>query len=461
VQRILSIARLTWKSAFRYRLFWIMAVLLLLSVVGLPALLKDDGTAQGLTQILLTYSLSSITALLAFFTLWLGCGTLAKDVEECQMQMVAVKPIARWQVWLGKWAGIMGLNFGLLLISGGAVYALLMWRASHLPPAQQEVLRREVLVARGSVKPPEPDLQPEIQNAIKARMAAVRGNLSDGDKMEIARQTVAAVIASNEVVAPAESREWKLDLGRAADYVRGKPMQLRVKFHTSSYSEDQTYDTFWRIGPPESQNSLLVQQTLPADSYQEFDIPSEEVAADGTLSIGFLNRNDLPILFPTADAMEVFYRESSFGINFCRGLIIIFCWLGFLAAIGLAMASFLSFPVAAFASLGVLIMALSSGTLKSVVDNGTVAGWDAGKSSYGHSTMDFVMVPFFRAALGVINLATTFSPVDFLSSGRSITWADVGLAIAQIVILLGGIFAIFGIILFTRRELAATQAQSL
>jgi hypothetical protein len=70
------------------------------------------------------------------------------------------------------------------------------------------------------------------------------------------------------------------------------------------------------------------------------------------------------------------------------------------------------------------------------------------------------MVPVFKGALTVINLATTFSPVDYLSSGRSITWTDLGLAITQIVVLLGGIFAVLGIILFTRRELAATQAQS-
>jgi len=31
----------------------------------------------------------------------------AADIEECQMQMVAVKPIARWQIWLGKWLGIL------------------------------------------------------------------------------------------------------------------------------------------------------------------------------------------------------------------------------------------------------------------------------------------------------------------------------------------------------------------
>src|SRR5256885_3227394 len=124
MQRILAIAALTWKAAFRFRLFWVLATLLLASVVLLPLLLKDDGTARGFTQILLTYTLSVITVLLGFTTLWLACGTLARDVEECQMQMVAVKPIARWEIWLGKWLGLAMFNAALLAVAGGCVYAL-------------------------------------------------------------------------------------------------------------------------------------------------------------------------------------------------------------------------------------------------------------------------------------------------------------------------------------------------
>ena len=75
----------------------------------------------------------------------------------------------------------------------------------------------------------------------------------------------------------------------------------------------------------------------------------------------------------------------------------------------------------------------------------------------GSSTVDLVVVPFFRAALGVINLAKGFSPIDSLSSGRSITWTELGLAFGQIVLLLGGIFALFGIFVFNRRELATAQ----
>src|ERR1051325_2575821 len=145
MQRLFAIAWLTWKAALRFRLFLVVAGLLLASVVGLPLLIKDDGTARGFTQILLTYTLTTISALLGFSTLWLACGTLARDIEECQMQVVAVKPIARWQIWLGKWLGIISLNAALLALSGASVYALLQWRATRLPAETPHILHRETL----------------------------------------------------------------------------------------------------------------------------------------------------------------------------------------------------------------------------------------------------------------------------------------------------------------------------
>src|ERR1035438_5604337 len=163
MQRLLAIAGLTWKAAFRFRLFLVIAVLLLAAVIGLPLLLKDDGTARGFTQILITYTLSVITALLGLSTLWLSCGTLARDIEECQIQVVATKPIARWQIWLGKWLGIVTLNAVLLAISGGCVFGLLQWRAGKLPAAEQQILREQILVARGSAK--EPDATAEMNAA--------------------------------------------------------------------------------------------------------------------------------------------------------------------------------------------------------------------------------------------------------------------------------------------------------
>ena len=112
--------------------FWVMAILLLVSVVGLPMMIKGDGTAEGLTQILITYTLSMVFFLLGAGTLWLSAGTMARDIEDSQMQMIATKPIARWQIWMGKWIGIMALNVTLLVMVGVAVFGVVEYRAYRL-----------------------------------------------------------------------------------------------------------------------------------------------------------------------------------------------------------------------------------------------------------------------------------------------------------------------------------------
>src|SRR2546427_664671 len=367
MQRLFAIAKLTLKAALRYRLVQVLTVLLLGAVIGLPVIIKHDGTAQGFTQILLTYTLGAITTLLGFATLWLACGTLARDVEECQMQMVAVKPIARWEIWAGKWTGIVFLNLLLLAVSGVAVYVLMQWRAGPVLPGKQQQLRNENLVGRGSLPPP-------------VRPAAVEARLE--------------------------------------------------------------------------------QPSLAAETFHEFPLPPNLLDENGALYIGFLNFNNTDLLFPLDEGIEVLYPESGFGLNFLRGLAIIACWLSLLAAIGLASASFLSFPVAAFVSLGVLIVGLSSGTVRQVVEEGGIAAINHETGRVGNPRfIDLVALPIFKGLLKVINLVHGFSPIDSLSTGRSVSWGELARAVAQIVVLMGGVFAAIGIISFTRRELATAQGQ--
>lgn len=131
-----------------------------------------------------------------------------------------------------------------------------------------------------------------------------------------------------------------------------------------------------------------------------------------------------------------------------------------LSALGLAAASFLSFPVAAFASLAALIVTFSTGTLSSAIESGSVMGQDAETGKVGSSPVDSVAIPAFKGIITVVGLAKDFSPVDALSSGRSISWATLGEAFAKIVLFLGGVLAVFGIWSLERKELAVAQNQS-
>jgi hypothetical protein len=459
MNKIATIAGLTWKAAFRYRLFWILCALLAAAVAGLPFLLKDDGSAQGMVQILLTYTLSATATILGFATLWLSCGTLARDVEECQVQMVAVKPIARWQIWLGKWLGLLSLNAVLLTLAGASIFLTLQWRAGRLAPEQQKILREEILVSRASAREPPPNLKAAVDYYMK-REVKDPSALSSEDLLEKQRQIKERLIALRTVLPSRRARMWGIDLHTLKDRLRDKRLQLRVKFHTASNNSEAQYTTLWKVGPTNSTRQVELAETFPADSFQEFTLPNNLLDDKGILWIEVGNPNDENLSFPLEDGVELLYPESTFGVNFARGVAIIFCWLALLASIGLASASFLSFPVAAFVSLAVLFIGLSTGTVATVVEQGTIVGYDASAGGYGHSVVDYVLVPFFQGTLKVLNLVQAFSPIDSLSSGRSITWSQLGLAVSQIIFLLGGFFCVAGILLFSRRELATAQGNN-
>lgn len=459
MQQLLAIISLTWKAAFRYRLFWVLTILLLGAVIGLPILVKDDGTAEGFAQILITYTLSAVTALLGFCTLWLACGTLARDVEDCQMQMVAVKPIARWQIWLGKWLGILTLNAALLAVAGGSIYGLLEWRAKKLPAYEQMRLKNEVLVARGSAR--EGSYDSAIEKEADRRLEEIRKkNKLSGLELQAARQQLREQEkAELQVVAPAHYRSWLIHLGSAKDQLKDQPLFLRIKFNAAETAHlGATYEALWFVGIPKKTHLYRSEpMSLSPDTFHEFPIDPNVFDENGDLVIHFLNPNETALLFPLDEGMEVLYRQGGFGFNFIRGLGIIFCWMALIAALGLAAASLLSFPVAAFFSLAILAMGLSSGTLSNVVSDGTIMGWNEERGIKGHSVIDEVAVPVFSGILKVINLVKEFSPIDSLSTGRNITWTQLGLAVAQIVLLLGGFVSVIGIFIFSRRELATAQ----
>jgi hypothetical protein len=460
MQKILAIVGLTWKAAFRYRLFWVIMFLLLGAVVVLPVVIKHDGTAQGFAQILITYTLGAVTVLLGLCTLWLACGTLARDVEECQIQLVLVKPVARWQVWVGKWLGLVTLNAALLAVAGVSIYGLIEWRARKLSGDELEKLQSQVLVARAMAVPQNLDKQIETEAQRRLQERIDKNELGGANKAAVADQIYQSVRSELEVVGPDKYRTWLIKLGPDRKHLNHQPLYVRVKFNASQTPLSGTFYADWLVGNPQTHEAETFDpMSLAPDTFHEFAVDPGVVDDQGELVVQFHNRNNAALLFPLSDGMEVLYRVGGFATNLARGLAVILCWMSLLAALGLAAASFLSFPVAAFCSLAVLVLSLSGGTLSNVVSEGTVMGMDE-NGVKNSAAVDYVMVPVFEGVLKVINVVQQFSPVDSLSSGREISWSELGRAMAEIVLLLGGILALFGMIVFQRRELATAQGNT-
>ena len=458
MQPLFAVARLTLKAAIRYRLVLVLGTLLLGSVIALPSIVKHDGSAQGFTQILITYTLGSIITLLGFSTLWLACGSLAREVEDFSMQLICTKPVPRWQIWLGKWLGIMALNAGLLAVSGATVYFLLLAKSGSLSPAQQRVLQEEVLVARKSAVEVIPDIEPMVEKAFQERIR--RQAVAGMDRSFVRKQIREQMLAQMQYIRPGQARRWIITLeSGAAERLKDHPMFLRVKFFTPDYAgSNATFDLGWEIGPPEGHARQRFANNLAPESFISFPIEGSHIAQDNTITIDAVNLNDRPILFPLEDGLEVLYHEGGFGLNFARGLGILFCWLGLLAAVGLFAASKLQFNVAAFVSFGILMIGLSSGTLKQVVEQGGIMGVSSEEGIVVQKTLlNNLSVTVYGSLKWVIDQVVGFSPIDSLSTGRSITWGQLLQAVGVVIGIASGLFAIAGIFIFNRRELAAPQ----
>jgi hypothetical protein len=318
-------------------------------------------------------------------------------------------------------------------------------------------------VARGEVREEinKADLDAETEQALQEQLRSKP--VDKVDVAEVRRLIGEQVKASLQLVPPSYERVWKIDLGFAKHHLAGKPLQLRVKFNAAAKSPSGTFLALWQVGVPDktkfwqSEPMSLAPDTETSHAIHEFAIPPDLFDANGLLTITFINPNQATLLFPLDDGVEVLFPEGGFGLNFARGLGIIFCWMALLAALGLAAASLLSFPVATFFALAMMVVVFSSGTLAESVDTGSVAAGNAETGQSGHSIMDVALIPAFKGVLAVVSLAKNFSPIDALSSGRCITWGELGAAFAQIVLLLGGVFAVAGITFLNRRELATAQ----
>ncbi len=106
-----------------------------------------------------------------------------------------------------------------------------------------------------------------------------------------------------------------------------------------------------------------------------------------------------------------------------------------------------------------LFIGFSNGTLTQIFDEGGITGVDSNTGfTAAPSVIDTVSVTAAQGLLSTINMVRDFSPIDNLSTGRMITWSQVGRGVFQIVIVMGGVMGLLGVIILTRRELANAKS---
>jgi hypothetical protein len=148
------------------------------------------------------------------------------------------------------------------------------------------------------------------------------------------------------------------------------------------------------------------------------------------------------------DGIEVLYDAGGYQLNFIRVVAIMWIKLGFIAAVGVMLASFLSFPVAALVTLAVLFAAENADFLAESIEN--LATQDA------EGNVNWVRVVATAISLPITWLFDTYAslkPAESISDGRLLSWSSFSASVGILTLWTLGVLGA-GVAIFRKRELA-------
>jgi Cu-processing system permease protein len=149
-----TIAVITFREAARRKILW-TALIAGLGFLGIFALGLHYQTADFNTRStapFIRYQIFSAMLMVGLYTVDLlavvmailtSVDTLAGEISSGTIETIATKPIARWQVLLGKWTGFAGMITVYVVIIFGGTIAVSYWMAGVVP---QDIVGGTLLV---------------------------------------------------------------------------------------------------------------------------------------------------------------------------------------------------------------------------------------------------------------------------------------------------------------------------
>ena len=453
LNRIAAIAALTVRDAIRSRLLIALVAFLLLGLTGLPALIQGDGTLFGRVEIILRYALGFAVTILSIVTLWASCGGVAREIEDRRIYLIVAKPVHRHELWLGKWAAIVGIDAVLLTLVGFVIAGLLAWTVSHAPAdaAERGHAVSQLLLARDSIpaQPPSADFEKRVRNEVDAIFKSKeapgessRSAVSAGVRRKLLRSAL-ALPAGKSVTLTFEMPSARL------------PGQEPVLSFTpaSSRPERSRMVILWRFGEGDQLSSLQT-TNYPGLPWKQ-RIPAS-VASNDTLVISLTREQSqdpaMLLLAPDGQAPALLVPVGSLGMNLMRALLISWCRLAFLAALGLSVGCLLSMPVAVCVAFFVMVLLASSGYVETVADTGVFYVAHEGPQPE-QTWVDTAVLRLFKSVNIVTAPVVELDPIPLIAEGRRVSWNMAGRALTLMAGLYVAITALVGVALFRRREL--------
>lgn len=453
-----AISRNTVTQAFRMKVFAFVGFFVLVVFPLLLFSLKSYGSPKAELQIVLTYSIELATLLLSLLTIFLSTWTLCREIQDRQIFSLDTKPVHRWQILLGKWLGLIIVNATLLLGMALPTYGLVMFLESRMQPDEQAEVREELLVGRRGVSPTLPDLSGDIRKEFQRRKTA--GGLSENLTLEQTYEEIKhAVFQRHQSVLYRFVKTWEFrDLPKPSDFSKGQFLTVRYRFFTINPVIKKQKDGEWQIGHSIDKRRMMDPFRIKGTStvIQEFRIPTDVLPVEGKLLISYKNvdSSEEVVIFPVADGIELLYPTQTFNQNFFNSCLLVLQRVGFLAAVGLACGTFLTFPMAITVAFTGWILCLLSNYMLEIASHSLLINIKDERLGIGPAWYDEIFRQYLQILFSIFPDFSYYNPVPNLADGREVGLAYVGACFLFLLILRGGAIALLGTWIFHTRELA-------
>lgn len=454
MRRIAAIAGLTMRGAVRSRIVGILALTLAGMVIGLPLTVSGDGTLEGHLQVLLGFSLGAVGGLLGLAAVGSGCGAMAMDIQDRKIQLLATKPVRPLEIWLGKALGLLLLQGLLLAGCGAGVYGMLRWtlRSERWNDPASVEGAGALLVSRASAVPAVAGAREQAQ-AVYDREVGTDPMLAAADRSLALAAILRRVEAQGFTVAPGGERVWPVRLPSAPDGRR--PLTLQFRF-AKSVPDIETVSGIWRIRVPGTGRAFEQAGAWRPQIRNRLSVPAEVAGRSRDLELSFENRDAAAaLLFDPRRGVELQVEQGTFETNFLRALGLIYCRLILLTAIGLAVGTMFSLPVAVLCAFCLVLLLHLGDTLDAMAAQPRYFGTGSGQDSALVSVADRGLRGMYWMLDAGVRPLQGPNPAEALAGGRRISWRESGHAAGLQIGLYGGILAILSAASLRRRELGA------
>lgn len=360
LRRISAIAKDTVRKLARSGTAACAGMFFMLSVLAVSLSTRGDGVLASELSVTIKYSLTVAVLILSVITLWVSCGEVSREAADKRIHVVVTKPLRKIEIWLGKWLGIMALNFVALAAAFLLVYAVVSVRmASASDAGEARNARTRVVTARRSFTPINRDFTREATKRL-AELKRKEIVPSDSTDEEVVEKIKRRMIFRHYTVSPGESRKWIFRVPVDLMLRQSKYCSLDFKFRTPGL-ERLTASGTWKMGCRGHTNSFTSKIVdYPAGRYS-LDIPmavfrpAADTSPQGYVEIEAMYSNtggndQAAIMLDPHGGLAVMIPAGTFEFNLFRSFVVGISQLGMIAAAGLTAGACFSFPVAAFVS---------------------------------------------------------------------------------------------------------------